>query len=214
MTILKQPSSILTNRKTCKICGKDDLVGEEWFSSVCNECKIKIDIKRHYEQMVQSLPVKYRNIIDRFDMEKQAKEICDKSLYLYGKTGTGKTALATFILKELWSLGKKGKFISFPGFVMWLQGNIEMSYEEIKDNAKYDGCLIIDDFGAERLTDYVRSVIYYMINTREQNELQTIITSNYPIKEINHKVDDRIASRISGMCEVIEMQGKDKRIKT
>jgi len=51
-----------------------------------------------------------------------------------------------------------------------------------------------------------------IINYREQNKLQTIITSNFTLDEIDKYIDRRISSRIAGMCEIIRMSG-DKRLK-
>jgi DNA replication protein DnaC len=51
-----------------------------------------------------------------------------------------------------------------------------------------------------------------IINYREQNKLQTIITSNFTLDEIDMYIDRRISSRIAGMCEVVRMSG-DKRLK-
>jgi DNA replication protein DnaC len=42
--------------------------------------------------------------------------------------------------------------------------------------------------------------------------LDTIITSNLTLEEVSEKVGDRIASRIAGMCKVIELKGIDRRV--
>jgi DNA replication protein DnaC len=81
--------------------------------------------------------------------------------------------------------------------------------DEIK---KYKQLIVLDDFGAEKMTDFVRQVSYLIINYREQNKLQTIITSNFTLDEIDMYIDRRISSRIAGMCEVVRMSG-DKRLK-
>jgi len=44
--------------------------------------------------------------------------------------------------------------------------------------------------------------------------LPTIITSNFGLNEIDEMIDSRISSRISGMCEVLQIKGKDRRLKT
>jgi len=41
--------------------------------------------------------------------------------------------------------------------------------------------------------------------------MQTIITSNFTLDEIDMYIDRRISSRIAGMCEVVRMSG-DKRL--
>jgi DNA replication protein DnaC len=120
--------------------------------------------------------------------------------------------MATFILKQLWRNGQKGRFVSYPAHVLYIQFDYEIAYKEAKSLALYPGCLVIDDFGAERLTDFTRQVSYFIINTREQNDFQTIFTSNYSPEQINRLIDGRLSSRICGMCAVIHLEGKDKRI--
>jgi DNA replication protein DnaC len=39
------------------------------------------------------------------------------------------------------------------------------------------------------------------------------VTSNLTLDAIAEKVGDRIASRIAGMCKVVEIRGKDRRLK-
>ena len=79
--------------------------------------------------------------------------------------------------------------------------------------AKFEGWLAIDDIGAEKLTEFVRQITYYILNEREQRELPTLITSNFSLMEIDEMIDSRISSRIAGMCEVIKLSGKDRRLK-
>ena len=73
--------------------------------------------------------------------------------------------------------------------------------------------MIIDDIGAEKLTEFVRQTFYYIINEREQWLKKTIITSNYSLDELDEYIDGRISSRIAGMCEIVELGGKDRRVK-
>jgi DNA replication protein DnaC len=80
---------------------------------------------------------------------------------------------------------------------------------------KYSRCplLVLDDLGVEKTTDWALQTLYVILNNRYTNYRQTIITSNLTLEEIGNKLGDRIASRIAGMCSIIQMKGKDKRIK-
>ena len=82
---------------------------------------------------------------------------------------------------------------------------------KVEELQKYDSCLVLDDFGAEKTTDFVRQISYLIVDYREKYELQTIITSNYFLKDIAILLDDRLSSRITGMCKIIKLEG-DKRI--
>ncbi len=180
----------------------------------CGECLKERGNKvnnEKYQEKVSELPKKFRSLNDRYGFIERAKKLKDKSLFLFGETGSGKTVLSTFILKEIWKEKKSGFFISYPELIFEMQTDYDNSKEKLEEVKNYN-CVILDDFGAEKLTDFVRQISYLIINYREQNDLQTIITSNFTLDEIDKSIDRRISSRICGMCEVIEMSG-DKRIK-
>ena len=73
-------------------------------------------------------------------------------------------------------------------------------------------CLILDDVGAEQITDWKRSILYTLIDRRYRSMRQTIITSNLSLDEIAQKIDDRIASRLVEMGPVFSLTGEDYRI--
>ena len=73
--------------------------------------------------------------------------------------------------------------------------------------------LVMDDLGADRLTDFALEGLYLMIDRWYRRQKKgLVITSNFDLGRIAESVDDRIASRIAGMCEVIHMTGEDRRI--
>jgi DNA replication protein DnaC len=88
----------------------------------------------------------------------------------------------------------------------------ESPYDYASEIARFRGILMIDDLGAEKLSDFVRQVTYYIINEREQRMLKTIITTNFTLEQICDQIDPRISSRLVGMCEVVKLSGKDKRL--
>ena len=93
--------------------------------------------------------------------------------------------------------------------LMWLKN---MQIEELKEAVR--DALFLDDLGAEKLTDFVRQITYYILNEREQHQLLTVITSNFSIKDLDKQIDSRISSRIAGMCEILKFTGKDQRLKS
>ena len=158
------------------------------------------------------IPEKYLEIetdrnIDRY-ME-------DKGLYVWGKAGVGKTVLACSIAKEFIKAGWPVEYISSPKFIMQLQDLYRNTNESAYSKLEYVSnipLLIVDDIGAEKLTDFVKQSFYFIINEREQWERNTIITSNYSLDDLDMYIDSRISSRIAGACEVVELTGKDRRL--
>ena len=72
--------------------------------------------------------------------------------------------------------------------------------------------LYLDDLGTEKPSDWAIQVLYLLIDRRYSEMKRTIISSNLSLNEISDRLDDRISSRIAGMCEIIKMTGKDRRI--
>ena len=74
--------------------------------------------------------------------------------------------------------------------------------------------LVLDDLGVEKITDWSFTVLYLIIDNRYNNYKQTVITSNDTLDELAKKLgEDRIPSRICGMCTTVDMNGNDYRLK-
>ena len=73
--------------------------------------------------------------------------------------------------------------------------------------------LVVDDLGAEKITDWTRDRIFFLLEKRlYDKKKQTIITSNHRIGELASALDDRLASRIVETCAVFRLEGADKRL--
>ncbi len=144
-----------------------------------------------------------------------------RGLYLYGDPGTGKTLLSCIILNEIMRLyqtpvlyAKISRDIlsrlraTFnPGSASYGEGDrIEKSLAKVP-------VLVIDDFGVQKESEWGNSVLYDLIDSRYENNLTTIITSNEPPeswKEVNR---GRVYSRITEMCRIIQIQEEDYRVR-
>ena len=148
-----------------------------------------------------------------------------RGLFIYGTPGTGKTKLAAVIANEKAGRGEQVLFSSVPDFLADLRASFgKNTTAEVMDLARDIPCLILDDLGAERLNDWVGEQIFSLLNHRYNEGLQTIITSNFSPERIVDRLAardkagneddtnaDRIMSRIYGMCELVELGGKDWR---
>ena len=72
--------------------------------------------------------------------------------------------------------------------------------------------LALDDIGSEKATDWALQMLYLLIDRRYSQMLKTIITSNLTLDQIADRLDDRISSRIAGMCKIVSIKGKDRRL--
>ena len=87
------------------------------------------------------------------------------------------------------------------------------SEKRILDKYSKVPVLVIDDLGAEKISDWSRQVMYLLIDRRYRNCSQTIITSNLTHQGLADQLDARIASRVAEMGAVIDMGSTDHRVK-
>ena len=140
----------------------------------------------------------------------------DRSLYIFGDPGRGKTYAAVALLREQLLRGRKAEIITMTDLLY----RIRKSYNKISEETQ-DGIiehfttikhLVIDDIGREQITNWAGPTIYQIIDQRYREELHTIFTSNLSLKELSLHLDERITSRIGGWCKVIHMKGEDRRL--
>jgi DNA replication protein DnaC len=149
-----------------------------------------------------------------------------RSSYLCGKVGSGKTMRAVFLmLADLrngfirgYTVGaRQALFISVPELLLKFKSTYSNPQSDITEEQlikKYSdvSLLVLDDFGAERTTDWSFQMLYIIINRRYENLKKTIFTSNFTLDQLADKLgDDRLPSRIQQMCEIVLFTGQDYR---
>ena len=137
-----------------------------------------------------------------------------KGLIMLGKTGLGKTHLSLSIVNRLVDRGFNVYYDSAQSILDRLQKqhfSRDSADEDIDDDIYESDLLVIDDLGTEFSTSFTVSALYNVLNTRINNGLPTIISTNMKLNEIEEKYSQRFASRIVGDCDVVEFFGKDIR---
>jgi len=176
------------------------------------------------------IPLRYRGkgLLQNKQSER-ALEILRKgeSLFLTGGHGSGKTHLASALMgnwladnldvAESGIYPAKGTPRFLPVVELLLEIKNSWQGETEQERAileKYSRCplLTLDDLGAEKVSDWSRTVLYLLIDRRYRDCRQTIITSNLTQGQLAEQFDARIASRICEMGAVINMGQKDWRL--
>ncbi|MBI4460527.1 MAG: ATP-binding protein [Acidobacteria bacterium] len=161
--------------------------------------------------------------------------LTEKGLLLLGNPGVGKTHLAVAIVRQL--MTQKGVECLFSSFQELLQ-EIRDSYNPISLSTEYQvlqpiletDVVVIDDLGANRVSDWVEDTVTYILNYRYNEKKATLLTSNLPDASeeggsrspsgkyrvgdtLTDRIGLRVRSRLYEMCEEVQIRADDFRQK-
>ncbi len=121
-------------------------------------------------------------------------------LVFMGDTGCGKTHLAAAIVNYRYEAGKPALFVVVPELLDHLRSTFspesKVSYDQFFESVKTAPLLVLDDFGEQSMTPWVREKLYQLINYRYNGRLPTVVTTRYSFDEILGEVDPAISSRL------------------
>lgn len=228
------PADYLDPIHTCKKCEDTGSVGNEW----C-ECLCKITNKMAAEELNKNAPLD-RSTFERFDITRYTDktdkdnpvsprdimqknlEYCKKfaenfggsgaGIFMLGGTGLGKTHLSLSIANKLLENGFCVVYGSVPELIRKIQ-NEQFNRADGDTMSLAESCdlLILDDLGAENSTDWCVSMLYEIINTRQNRRLPMIINTNLDLDDLKVKYHDRLSSRMFSM-KIMLFSGNDNRV--
>jgi DNA replication protein DnaC len=139
-----------------------------------------------------------------------------RGLWLFGDTGTGKTTLAMLVSKVALEGGHSVAIYSLPKLLARIRRTYDEepggdSYHAFFDRLTAVDLLHIDDFGAEKKSDWVLEQLYAIVNERYEAERSVLLTTNLEMGELEGQVGRRTVSRLIEMCEQIPLFGEDRR---
>lgn len=140
------------------------------------------------------------------------KDFPDCNLFVFGPAGTGKTHLATALVR------------SNPYTIIWKPQEIYRKFRGLDGSEQEEKLLgkfihsdqiVIDDLGVDKRTDFSFSILYEIIEGRDMAlKNGMIVTSNLSLSALAERLGgDQIISRLAGMCKIIELSGNDWRLK-
>ncbi len=157
-----------------------------------------------------------------------------KGITFVGTPGVGKTHLAVGILKRIYrEKGIRGVFFDTKDLIYRIKSLIEDggTAKAIKKILNHP-LVVLDDLGSERLSEWQRELISYIISYRYNNLKSTIITTNFSLsgeektdRRVRKTVDGielprslmierlspSVVSRIYEMTKVVYIKGRDRR---
>ena len=150
---------------------------------------------------------------DKADILQACAGFPGRNLFLWGGKGVGKSHLAVALARS----SAAALVVKPQKIYRDLRGHKAPRAEEAALNRYiHREPLVIDDLCTEKRTDFSFSALYEIIEGRDmQYKKGLIITCNLNLLEVARVLDDRISSRIYGLCGsegVIEITGPDRRV--
>lgn len=183
--------------------------------SILDSAKLKdIKITKNRTEIIKWIKEYY----DKFD-----PYTTNKGLYLHGNFGTGKTYLIAALLNELKNkFGVKVEIVYVPELLRKLKENLNLVGDKLYylENVSI---LLLDDIGAEKVTEWGRDeILGTILQTRMNNGMPTFFTSNLTIPELEKHLSltkenedlvkaKRIIERIKFLTDDIELLGNNYR---
>ena len=156
-------------------------------------------------------------------MEDYFKGKNPKGIYLTGSFGSGKTYLIASLLNEMAKKGIHSILIYYPDFLVDLKTSFGNNYGEKFNEIKRIPLLLLDDIGAENVSNWSRDeVLGPILQYRMENHLPTFFTSNLTIDELEKNLSitssgidkvkaRRIIERIKQLTVSLDLISKNRR---
>ncbi|MDD2180916.1 MAG: primosomal protein DnaI [Bacilli bacterium] len=156
-------------------------------------------------------------------IKKYNKNLNQKGLYLHGSFGSGKTYLISALFNELAHDDIKSAIVYWPEYLRDLKSSFQTDFSEKFEYVKKTSLLLIDDIGAEVVTEWGRDeILGSILQHRMQQHLPTFFTSNFDLKTLEKHLSTtrdgvsnvkarRIIERINQLTEEQEIISKNLR---
>jgi DNA replication protein DnaC len=136
-------------------------------------------------------------------------------IFLNGPFGTGKTHLAAASMAALSDSGCSNLLFAVVPKLLALTRKA-INTDDPRDyvgEASEANVLVLDDVGAEKISEWAREQLFLIINSRYENQLPTILTTNASMAELEQRIGGAAVSRICQMAQGYVLNGSDFRRK-
>ncbi|HBK85074.1 MAG TPA: hypothetical protein DDZ53_03480 [Firmicutes bacterium] len=134
-------------------------------------------------------------------------------IFLTGQSGLGKTFLCSAICHSLAANNIVPLYIVFSDLISDMRASFQHDSgdADLLAMAREAPVLILDDLGAEHVTEYAISRLFDIINYRRNERLPMVISSNLTLAEVERIYSQRVFSRVIEACQPALLYGTDIR---
>lgn len=138
------------------------------------------------------------------------------NLTIFGGTGTGKTFIASALLRQCCMHGMAGRFFTTQDLIAYLQQSKGTSlYKTKRQSLARLAVLVIDDFGLTEYSQDDLGILYDVLNDR-YGKKSTIVTSQKSpdiwLKDVNHStLGEAVVERLSTNNYTLLLRGNSRR---
>lgn len=204
-------------------CDKEEILklidNDKLFCPTCKENGKSIA----FEKLLKTFPIAFITGESKTDISKLPQEAfskitswneknvlsgdCVRSLYVYGKTGCGKSRIATLLALKNLEYGITMNCIRGGHFAKKLRKYADSENKGAEaswlDNLSRCNVLIFDDFGRDNLTPPMFEKLWALLDSRLGNKT-TIFLSNFE-PDNNPSTDMSLTRRIADFCDVLKI---------
>lgn len=135
------------------------------------------------------------------------------NMLFYGNSGTGKTFMSHCIAKELLD---KGFLVTYRTSDELIKNLKQITFEgnkTLEDLLLNCDLLIIDDLGAEQITDFSVTEFFTFLNKKLLSKKKMLISTNLTLPQLSKSYTERITSRLFGNFKLQKFYTDDIRVK-
>ncbi len=138
------------------------------------------------------------------------------NLTIFGGTGTGKTFIASALLRQCCMHGMAGRFFTTQDLIAYLQQSKGTSlYKTKRQSLARLAVLIIDDFGLTEYSQDDLGVLYDVLNDRYGKKTTIVTSQKSPdiwLKDVNHcTLGEAVIERLSTNNYTLLLRGNSRR---
>lgn len=141
--------------------------------------------------------------------------IGSKGMIVYGGAGCGKSHLSMALADTLAKRGVKVVFRNVPKLfedIYSTFGDSDTSTSAVLEPIVNAQVVILDDLGAEKPTDFVKTKLYYIINSLYNSGATIVVTTNVKkVSDLSDIIGFRAYDRLIEVCGMLHNEGHSYR---